>query len=118
MFQGVFLAPQMVGEARKGGYLTAQLLAREGFDVRPPTGDCVTAVALRSRDLLLRFCKALMSHRCDSHTPRTDRARCPGSTYDDLSPNAVASSHQHPRLAVLARPEGSRRIVRKGPEGS
>jgi hypothetical protein len=51
--QGFFLAPQMVGEARKGGYLTAQVLAKEGFTVRPPTGDVVTAVALGSRGRLL-----------------------------------------------------------------
>jgi len=62
MFQGFFLAPQMVGEARKGGFLVAEAMARAGFAVRPPVGDAVTAVTLDSEALLLQFCRAIMSN--------------------------------------------------------
>jgi len=37
---GLWLAPQMVGEALKGGRLAAQVLAREGFNVIPAAGPC------------------------------------------------------------------------------
>jgi hypothetical protein len=118
MFQGFFLAPQMVGEARKGGYLTAQLLAREGFDVRPPTGVCVTAVALRSRHRLLRFCKALMSHRYDPRTRSTDRAGNPGSTHDDhgkrhrmLSSAPAPGPASSPRVKSTHGERGTRGLV-------
>lgn len=35
---GLWLAPQMVGEALKGGRLAAQVLSREGFNVIPAPG--------------------------------------------------------------------------------
>ncbi len=37
---GLWLAPQMVGEALKGGRLAAQVLSREGFNVIPAPGPC------------------------------------------------------------------------------
>ena len=37
---GLWLAPQTVGEALKGGRLVAQVLAREGFAVTPAPGPC------------------------------------------------------------------------------
>lgn len=37
---GLWLAPQMVGEALKGGRLAAQVLSREGFNVIPAPGTC------------------------------------------------------------------------------
>ena len=43
LFQGLFLAPQMVGEARKGGLLVAEVMRREGFAVRAPDTDVVRA---------------------------------------------------------------------------
>ncbi|GAB4815805.1 hypothetical protein N2152v2_002851 [Parachlorella kessleri] len=67
MFQGLFLAPQMVGEALKGGRLAAAVLAREGFTVIPAPGHCkpwsfITAVELGSRERMEAFCKAVQ--RC------------------------------------------------------
>ena len=40
MFQGLWMAPQLVGEALKGGRLAAAVLAREGFCVTPAPGPC------------------------------------------------------------------------------
>lgn len=67
MFQGLFLAPQMVGEALKGGRLTAEALSREGFTVVPPPGPCrpwsfITAVELGSPERMQAFCRTVQ--RC------------------------------------------------------
>ncbi|XP_068661294.1 uncharacterized protein, partial [Aristolochia californica] len=35
LFQGLFLSPQMVGEAIKGGFLIAEVMASKGFNVQP-----------------------------------------------------------------------------------
>ncbi|XWS11091.1 hypothetical protein CRYUN_Cryun38cG0053900 [Craigia yunnanensis] len=62
-FQGLFLAPQMVGEAIKGTFLVAEVMASEGYKVQPlprvPRHDTVQAVQLGSRELLLAFCEAV-----------------------------------------------------------
>ncbi|ONK65966.1 uncharacterized protein A4U43_C06F2810 [Asparagus officinalis] len=65
-FQGIFLAPQMVGEAIKGSLLVAEVMASKGYKVQPlprhPRHDTVQAVQLGSRDLLISFCEAVQ--RC------------------------------------------------------
>ncbi|CAL0333783.1 unnamed protein product [Lupinus luteus] len=62
-FQGLFLSPQMVGEAIKGSLLIAEVLASEGYKVQPlprvPRSDTVQAVQLGSRKRLLAFCEAV-----------------------------------------------------------
>ncbi|XP_078437042.1 uncharacterized protein LOC144707701 [Wolffia australiana] len=62
-FQGLFLAPQMVGEAVKGGLLVAEVLSERGFEVQPaprvPRHDTVQAVKLVTRERLLAFCEAV-----------------------------------------------------------
>ncbi|KAL1363301.1 uncharacterized protein LOC130969076 isoform X2 [Arachis stenosperma] len=62
-FQGLFLSPQMVGEAIKGSFLIAEVLASKGYKVQPlprvPRHDTVQAVQLRSREHLLAFCEAV-----------------------------------------------------------
>uniref|UniRef100_A0A7N0RE55 Uncharacterized protein n=1 Tax=Kalanchoe fedtschenkoi TaxID=63787 RepID=A0A7N0RE55_KALFE len=63
LFQGLFLAPQMVGEAMKGGYLIAEVLASRGYKVQPrpreSRHDTVQAVQLGSREALIAFCQAV-----------------------------------------------------------
>ncbi|KAL9668602.1 hypothetical protein QQ045_006139 [Rhodiola kirilowii] len=63
LFQGLFLAPQMVGEAMKGGYLIAEVLASKGYKVQPcpreSRHDTVQAVQLGSREALIAFCQAV-----------------------------------------------------------
>ncbi|XP_023535093.1 uncharacterized protein LOC111796620 [Cucurbita pepo subsp. pepo] len=62
-FQGLFLSPQMVGEAVKGMILIAEVMASKGYKVQPlprvPRHDTVQAVQLGSRKLLLAFCEAV-----------------------------------------------------------
>ncbi|XP_040863209.1 uncharacterized protein YnbB isoform X2 [Glycine max] len=62
-FQGLFLSPQMVGEAIKGSFLIAEVLASKGYKVQPlprvPRSDTVQAVQLGSREHLLAFCEAV-----------------------------------------------------------
>ena len=64
---GLFLGPQMVGEALKGGRLVASVMAAEGFDVVPSpapvaTHAFITAVQLGTRERMLSFCRAVQ--RC------------------------------------------------------
>lgn len=62
-FQGLFLSPQMVGEAIKGGFLIAEVMASRGYKVQPLPRvlrhDTVQAVELGSRERLLAFCEAV-----------------------------------------------------------
>jgi cystathionine beta-lyase family protein involved in aluminum resistance len=68
LFQGLFLAPQMVGEALKGGRLVAEVLHREGFNVIPGPGvpdvySMITAIELGSKERMVAFCKGIQT-RC------------------------------------------------------
>lgn len=62
-FQGLFLSPQMVGEAIKGSLLIAEVMASKGYEVQPlpriTRHDTVQAVKLGSRETLLAFCEAV-----------------------------------------------------------
>ncbi|PZV16387.1 MAG: aluminum resistance family protein [Leptolyngbya sp.] len=63
LFQGLFLAPQMVGEAMKGNHLTAYVFDQLGYPVNPlpmaPRRDVIQAVQLGSKDKLIAFCRAV-----------------------------------------------------------
>ncbi|KAK1405201.1 YnbB [Heracleum sosnowskyi] len=62
-FQGLYLSPQMVGEALKGSLLIAEVMAMKGYKVQPlprvTRHDTVQAVQLGSREVLLAFCEAV-----------------------------------------------------------
>jgi cystathionine beta-lyase family protein involved in aluminum resistance len=66
LFQGLFLAPQMVGEAMKGNHLTAQVFHELGYPVNPlphePRRDVIQAVQLGSPEKLITFCRAIQQH--------------------------------------------------------
>lgn len=66
MFQGLFLAPQMVGEAIKGSHLISYVFQQLGYPVNPlplePRRDIIQAVQLGSADKLIAFCKAIQQH--------------------------------------------------------
>ena len=67
LFQGLFHAPQVVGEALKGSLLVAQTMSRLGYECNPPPGvggrtDIIQAVKLGSRAKVLAFCAAVQ--RC------------------------------------------------------
>ena len=63
LFQGLFLAPQMVGEALKGNYLLAQTFSQLGYDVNPAVDisqrDVIQAIRLEDPDKLVAFCRAV-----------------------------------------------------------
>ena len=66
LFQGLYLAPQMVGEAIKGSYLTASVFDRLGYRVNPlpaePRRDTIQAIEFGSADKLIAFCRAIQKH--------------------------------------------------------
>ncbi|NJL36482.1 MAG: methionine gamma-lyase family protein [Leptolyngbyaceae cyanobacterium RM2_2_4] len=66
LFQGLFLAPQMVGEAMKGNHLTAYVFDQLGYPVNPlpfePRRDVIQAVRLGSSEKLIAFCRAIQQH--------------------------------------------------------
>ena len=63
LFQGLFLAPQMVGEAMKGNHLTAYVFDQLGYPVNPlpfaPRRDVIQAIKLGSREKILAFCRSI-----------------------------------------------------------
>jgi cystathionine beta-lyase family protein involved in aluminum resistance len=66
LFQGFFLAPQMVGEAMKGNHLTAYVFDQLGYPVNPlplaPRRDVIQAIQLGSPQKLIAFCRAIQQH--------------------------------------------------------
>lgn len=63
LFQGLFLAPDIVANALKTAVFASQLFTMLGFRCSPaadaPRGDIVTAVELRSADNLCAFCRGI-----------------------------------------------------------
>jgi cystathionine beta-lyase family protein involved in aluminum resistance len=63
LFQGLFLAPQMVGEAKKGNHLTGYAFQQLGYPVNPlpdaPRRDLIQAIKLGSPQKLIAFCRAI-----------------------------------------------------------
>jgi cystathionine beta-lyase family protein involved in aluminum resistance len=63
LFQGLFLAPQMVGEAKKGNHLTAYVFDKLGYSVNPtpfaPRRDVIQAIKLGSPEKIIAFCRAI-----------------------------------------------------------
>lgn len=65
-YQGIFLAPRVVGEALKGAIFAARFWDRLGFRVRPaydaPRVDIVQAIELGTAERLLAFCRGLQKY--------------------------------------------------------
>ncbi|MBE9118222.1 methionine gamma-lyase family protein [Lusitaniella coriacea LEGE 07157] len=66
LFQGLFLAPQMVGEAMKGNHLTAYVFEQLGYRINPmplaPRRDTIQGIQLGSPEKLIAFCRAIQQH--------------------------------------------------------
>jgi cystathionine beta-lyase family protein involved in aluminum resistance len=66
LFQGLFLAPQMVGETLKGNHLVAQVLSDLGYPVNPlprsPRRDTIQAIQLGSPAKIKAFCRAIQTY--------------------------------------------------------
>lgn len=66
LFQGLFLAPQMVGEALKSSHLIAYVGAELGYEVNPrpfvKRRDVIQGIKLGSPEKLKAFCRAIQAH--------------------------------------------------------
>ncbi|WP_218081268.1 methionine gamma-lyase family protein [Anthocerotibacter panamensis] len=63
LYQGLFLAPGVVGEAVKGAHLAAWVFERLGYPVNPlpltPRTDVIQAIRLGTKERLQAFCRAV-----------------------------------------------------------
>lgn len=71
-FQGLFLAPHVVGQALKGMHLLGYLLEQAGYEVSPywslPRTDIIQAVRFPSAEPLISFCQSIQkSSPVDAH---------------------------------------------------
>ncbi|MBE9028175.1 methionine gamma-lyase family protein [filamentous cyanobacterium LEGE 11480] len=66
LFQGLFLAPQMVGEAMKGNHLVAYVMDQLGYPVNPAPmaarRDVIQGIKLGSPEKIIAFCKAVQQY--------------------------------------------------------
>ena len=66
MFQGLFLAPQMVGEAVKGTHLISSVFDKLGYQVNPTPyetrRDTIQGIKLGTPEKLIAFCQAIQQH--------------------------------------------------------
>lgn len=65
-FEGLFLAPHVVAQARKGGILIATALEELGYTVFPPassfSGDIVRVVNFNNKDKMIKFCQEIQAY--------------------------------------------------------
>ncbi|ADI01859.1 aminotransferase class I/II-fold pyridoxal phosphate-dependent enzyme [Syntrophothermus lipocalidus] len=65
VYQGLFIAPHVVGEALKGAVLAAYIMEALGYEVSPrwdePRGDIVQAIKLDSPEKVRAFCQAVQA---------------------------------------------------------
>ena len=84
-FQGLFLAPHIVAQARKSGLLFAGALQSLGITVFPsaddPAGDIVRVADFGDKDKMLAFCRAIQAASPVDSAARPDPWAMPG--YDD-----------------------------------
>ncbi len=71
-YQGLFMAPHVVGESLKGAILLSEAMTRLGFDVMPMPNemrsDITQSIQFGSEDKLLRFCQIVQNASpVDSH---------------------------------------------------
>ena len=71
-YQGLFLAPHVVGEAMKGAMLSACVFERQGYAVMPSTNDArsdiTQSIRFDTEEKLLAFCRAVQgASPVDSH---------------------------------------------------
>lgn len=66
LFQGLFLAPQMVGEAMKGNHLTGYVFDKLGYPVNPAPfaerRDVIQAIQFGKPEKLIAFCRAIQQY--------------------------------------------------------
>ncbi len=64
-YQGLFIAPHVVAQARKGGLLISAVMEKLGYEVFPPSkdlsGDIVRVIDFNDKDKMLSFCRAIQA---------------------------------------------------------
>ncbi|MBR8833664.1 MAG: methionine gamma-lyase family protein [Stigonema ocellatum SAG 48.90 = DSM 106950] len=98
LFQGLFLAPQMVGEAMKGTHLTGYIFDKLGYPVNPAPlakrRDVIQAIKLGSPEKLIAFCQAIQQNS-------------PIGSYLDPVPDKIPGYESHVVMAGGTFIEGS-----------
>jgi len=83
-FQGLFMAPLIVGEALKGAVLASRFFQLLGFPVMPayhePRTDIIQAIQLGSKDRMTAFCRGLQKACPLDSRVRPEAALLPGYT--------------------------------------
>ncbi|MGB5824715.1 MAG: methionine gamma-lyase family protein [Proteocatella sp.] len=63
LLQGLFLAPMIVSNAKKGAIFCAKLFEKFGFDTFPkysdPRSDIIQSIGLSSKEQIVKFCKGI-----------------------------------------------------------
>ena len=64
LFQGLFQAPNVVGQTIKGGLLIARVMSTLGYDVNPKNEEWgfVRSVKVGSEDKVMKFCRAVQKN--------------------------------------------------------
>ena len=65
LFQGLFMAPHVVGESLKGAVFCAALMQRLGFEISPlpaeKRGDIIQAIKFNHQETLIAFCQGIQA---------------------------------------------------------
>ena len=81
-FQGLFMAPHVVGEAVKGAVLAAKFFEFLGFPVNPlaeeKRTDIIQAIQLGSKEKMIAFCRGLQKASPVDSSARPEPALLPG----------------------------------------
>ena len=84
-YQGLFLAPHIVAQARKGGLLFAAVMEELGYSVFPSAGDnagdIVRVIDFNDKDKMIKFCQAVQTASPIDGYARPEPWDMPG--YDD-----------------------------------
>jgi cystathionine beta-lyase family protein involved in aluminum resistance len=111
LYQGLFLAPQMVGEALKGNYLIAATFAALGYAVKPSPDaaqrDVIQAIQLGRADKLIAFCKAVQQHSPIDAYVEPVPAGMPGYESELVMAGGYLHRWQHLRAVSRRSPAGA-----------
>lgn len=104
MYQGIFLAPHVVGEALKGAIFTSRFLNELGFDTNPSHDakrtDLIQSVNFRTAGQMVRFCQCIQQASPINSHVRPEPSAMPG--YNDEVIMAAGTFIQGASLELTA----------------
>ncbi|CDQ19657.1 methionine gamma-lyase family protein [Halobacillus karajensis] len=104
MYQGIFLAPHVVGEALKGAIFTSKFLKEFGFDTKPAFDvkrtDLIQSVNFNTADQMVRFCQSIQKASPVNSHVKPEPSAMPG--YDDEVIMAAGTFIQGASLELTA----------------